>query len=58
VALGLVACVLGCSGEQPAGQGATPPSKEASKKIAAETKSAMQEKMKAQRSQMKGGGRR
>jgi len=58
MALGLVTGLFGYSGEQPAGQGVTPPDKEASKKIAEEMKAAMREKMKAQRSQMKGGGRR
>jgi len=51
--LGLLGFLLGCSGEQPVGQGAAPPDKEASKKIAEEMKSAMQEKMKATRSQKK-----
>jgi len=53
VTFGLVACVLGCSPE-PTGQGTAPPDKEASKKIAEEMKSSMQEKMKAMRAQTKG----
>jgi hypothetical protein len=57
VTLGLVGCVLGCSGET-AGPGVTPPDKETSKKIAEEMKSAQQERMKAMRGQMKGGGSR
>jgi hypothetical protein len=48
VTLGLVGCVLGCSGGQ-GGQGSTPPDKETSKKIADEMKSAQQERMKAMR---------
>jgi hypothetical protein len=53
--LGVVGCVLGCSGELggqgQGGQGVTPPDKEASKKIAEEMKNAQQEKMKALGSQ-------
>jgi len=56
VAVGFVACVLGCSGEQGGGRGFTPPDKETSKKIAEERKEAARERMKAMRSQMKGGG--
>jgi len=52
--LGLVACVLGCSGDQPSGRGVVPPTKEDSKKIAEETKNSMREGMKA-RGMQKGG---
>jgi hypothetical protein len=55
--LGLVVCVLGCSGHT-GGPGVTPPDKETSKKIAEEMKSSQQERMKAMRGQMKGGARR
>jgi hypothetical protein len=47
--LGLVAVPLGCSGE--GGSHSVPPDKETSKKIAAETKAAQLERMKAMRSQ-------
>src|SRR5262249_55019105 len=44
---GLIAIVLGCSGERQEGQAVTPPDKEASKKIAAEMYAAQKERMKA-----------
>jgi hypothetical protein len=53
--LGLVACVLGCSGDKPSGLGVDPPSKEESKKIAEETKNSMREGMKARGMLKKGG---
>jgi hypothetical protein len=52
--VGLLVCVLGCSGESPSGQGVAPPDKEASKKIAEEMKNSMREAMKA-RGMQKGG---
>jgi len=58
VTLGLVGCVLGCSGGGLEGQGVAPPDKETSKKIAEQMKADQLERMKAMRSQSKGGGLR
>lgn len=53
--LGLVACVIGCSGDQATGRGVVPPTKEESKKISEEMKNSMRDMMKARGMQKKGG---